>query len=317
MVLGSSPSGPTNRIKALRVIHGSQRPVRGTHGALEKSKSQQIVINMSKPTPEILYKYRNFDARSISMLRNNQIYFASPLDFNDPFDCVAHEHMLETLNPQSLELLARLHPQVSPENITHTNTEHLIEAIQQRPEFQEIIAEQKNALNKFLNETGVLCLSSCNDSILMWSHYANYHKGFCIGFKNKIGMQESLIIGEVAYTKARSNDLIPLSLFSQLVTEEEAINNLLKVFFFTKYIDWQYEQEWRVMGKRGIEIYPDHCIDRIIFGLNMPLEERNTIRCILKNQHIKFFEAVKSKEYFSIEIKPLNITIVNFESILT
>jgi len=272
---------------------------------------------MSKPTPEILYKYRNFDARSISMLRNNQIYFASPLDFNDPFDCVAHEHMLETLNPQSLELLARLHPQVSPENITHTNTEHLIEAIQQRPEFQEIIAEQKNALNKFLNETGVLCLSSCNDSILMWSHYANYHKGFCIGFKNKIGMQESLIIGEVAYTKARSNDLIPLSLFSQLVTEEEAINNLLKVFFFTKYIDWQYEQEWRVMGKRGIEIYPDHCIDRIIFGLNMPLEERNTIRCILKNQHIKFFEAVKSKEYFSIEIKPLNITIVNFESILT
>ncbi|MBN9226141.1 MULTISPECIES: hypothetical protein [Legionella] len=48
---------------------------------------------MSKKPPEILYKYRNFDARAISMLANNQIYFASPLDFNDPFDCVAHEHM--------------------------------------------------------------------------------------------------------------------------------------------------------------------------------------------------------------------------------
>ncbi|KTD66689.1 hypothetical protein Lste_2895 [Legionella steelei] len=48
---------------------------------------------MSKKPPEILYTYRNFDARAISMLANNQIYFASPLDFNDPFDYVAHEHM--------------------------------------------------------------------------------------------------------------------------------------------------------------------------------------------------------------------------------
>lgn len=271
---------------------------------------------MSKQLPEILYKYRNFDARSISMLANNQIYFASPLDFNDPFDCVAHEHIFETLNPQSLELLARLHPQVSPENITHENTQRLIEAIQQHPEIQEIIAEQKDALPKFLNETGVLCLSACNDSILMWSHYANYHKGFCIGFKNNIGVPESLI-REVSYTDARNNDFIPLFLISQLITEEEAIKNLVKIFIFTKFIDWQYEQEWRIMGKKGIAIYPAHCIDRIIFGLNMPLEERNTIQHILKNQNVKFFEAVKSKEHFSIEIKPLRISTVNLESILT
>ncbi|HAT1883537.1 TPA: hypothetical protein ACRUL4_001985 [Legionella pneumophila] len=118
---------------------------------------------MPKQPPEILYKYRSFVARSISMLANNQIYFASPLDFNDPFDCVAHEHMFETLNPQSLELLANIHPQVSSENITPENTERLIEAIQLHPEIQKIIAEQKDALPKFLNETGILCLSACND----------------------------------------------------------------------------------------------------------------------------------------------------------
>ncbi|MBV9575704.1 MAG: DUF2971 domain-containing protein [Gammaproteobacteria bacterium] len=40
------------------------------------------------------------------------------------------------------------------------------------------------------NQLGILSLSSCNDSILMWSHYADFHKGFCIGFKtNSLGFQ--------------------------------------------------------------------------------------------------------------------------------
>jgi hypothetical protein len=46
--------------------------------------------------------------------------------------------MFETHNPKSLELLAHLHPQVSPENITPENTERLIEAIQQHPEIKPI-----------------------------------------------------------------------------------------------------------------------------------------------------------------------------------
>lgn len=134
---------------------------------------------MSKQPPKILYKYRSFDARSISMLANNQIYFATPLDFNDPFDCVAHEHMFEILNPKSLELLASINPQVSNENITSENTERLMEAIQLHPEIKKIITEQKDALPRFLNETGILCLSACNDSILMWSHYADNFRELC------------------------------------------------------------------------------------------------------------------------------------------
>jgi hypothetical protein len=265
---------------------------------------------MSNQPPEILYKYRNFDTRSISMLANNQIYFASPSDFNDPFDCAAHEHMFETYNPESLELLARLHPGVSPENITRKNTERLFETIQQHPEIKKISIEQKNAYTEFLKKNGILCLSACNDSILMWSHYANYHKGFCIGFKNNIGVREDLI-RQVNYTKSRNNDFVSLYISSQTSTNEKANDNLLKAFIFTKYIDWQYEQEWRIIGEKGIAIYPHDCIEHVIFGLKMPPEERNTIRYILKNKNIQFFEAVKSKQHFSIEIRPVNVKTVN------
>jgi hypothetical protein len=41
---------------------------------------------MSSLIPEIFYKYKSFDARAISMLANNQVYFASPLEFNDPLE---------------------------------------------------------------------------------------------------------------------------------------------------------------------------------------------------------------------------------------
>jgi hypothetical protein len=47
----------------------------------------------SKQVPEILYKYRAFTDRAVLMLKNNQLYFASPLEFNDPFDCVAQENI--------------------------------------------------------------------------------------------------------------------------------------------------------------------------------------------------------------------------------
>lgn len=225
---------------------------------------------MTKPQkperpPEILYKYRNFDARSISMLANNQIYFASPLDFNDPFDCVAHEHMLDA-HAESMELLARLHPQVSPRAITRENMERLFEAISQHPEINQIKAEQEKNLIEFLENLGVLGLSACNDSILMWSHYANNHKGFCIGFKNNLGLDEKCIMG-VSYIDSRANDFVPYYLFSQVMSDEETSNILIKAFIFTKYIDWKYEQEWRIIGDKGIAIYSPDSIDRIIFGL--------------------------------------------------
>ena len=259
---------------------------------------------MSKCSPEILYKYRSFDARSISMLANDQIYFASPLDFNDPFDCVAHEHMFETPYPESLELLARLHPDVSPEAITRENTEHLIEAISQHPEVNQIIIEQKKALQELTTKLGVLALSARNDSILMWSHYANYHKGFCIGFKNNFGLHQNCVM-EVAYTDTRCNDFVPYYLFSQIMGNEATHAALLKDFLFTKYIDWKYEQEWRILGDKGIAIYPEDSIDRVIFGLKMSNEERNTIQYILRNRKIRFFEAVKSKKHFAVDLREL------------
>ena len=43
------------------------------------------------------------------MLQNNKIYFLSPLQFNDPFDCRAHEYIFESINENSLKLFSEAH----------------------------------------------------------------------------------------------------------------------------------------------------------------------------------------------------------------
>ena len=44
---------------------------------------------MDHPQVTNLYKYREFSSRNLSMLANNELYFANSGSFNDPFDCRA------------------------------------------------------------------------------------------------------------------------------------------------------------------------------------------------------------------------------------
>lgn len=258
---------------------------------------------MIKPVPKILYKYRCFNGRSLSMLANNQIYFASPRDFNDPFDCGAHEHMLDDLREDTLEALARAHPDVSPESVTKENTQRFKEAFHQHPEIIQIKEKLKVDHEEFLNSEGVLSLSERNDSILMWSHYANDHKGFCIGFENSLGLDGLM---EVEYSEDRGNDLIKEFLLMQAMSPEGRQENVTKLYLLRKHIDWRYEQEWRALRKQGLMEYDDEHLYCVIFGMKMPEDERKVIRILLKGKKVKFFEAVKNTRYFSLDIKQID-----------
>jgi hypothetical protein len=75
---------------------------------------------------------------------------------------------------------------------------------------------------------GLLCFSEDWDDPLLWSHYADKHRGICLGFET-----DDRILKKVKYVKER----LPLKL---PITKETA-DHLL----WTKYWDWKYEREWR------------------------------------------------------------------------
>lgn len=75
---------------------------------------------------------------------------------------------------------------------------------------------------------GVLCFSKTWQNPVLWSHYADRHRGLCLGFDVS---QE--IFWPVAYVDDRPKMPTPPT--------EEAVQRLL----FTKFTHWQYEQEYR------------------------------------------------------------------------
>lgn len=59
--------------------------------------------NPEKDMPSILYKYRNWkDDYHKGLLTHNEIYFASPKDFNDPYDCRITERFVNR-TPEEIE----------------------------------------------------------------------------------------------------------------------------------------------------------------------------------------------------------------------
>lgn len=255
--------------------------------------------------PDILYKYRCFDSRAISMLSNNQIYFSNPLDFNDPFDCLAQENRFINLDENSVEEFGKFFYNIPPEDFTPEKNQQLIAEFKKLPEIQKRNQQQNSHLITFIQNLGVLALSERNDSILMWAHYANNHTGFCIGFKNNLVLDHDKLI-KVRYTQERYKPIFFEWLGLQ-VDKERFLDKAEEELVCTKYSDWQYEEEWRLVSSadKGLRTYSENVIDRIVFGLRMAPGDRSTIKNICKDKNVSFFEAVKSPDNFSVEIQEI------------
>ena len=84
---------------------------------------------------------------------------------------------------------------------------------------------------------GIICFSKDWNSPLMWAHYGNKHKGICLGFDI-----DDSHLKEVTYFSERMAAEIDMEKKYGGLTED-IIENLL----CTKYIDWEYENEVRVI----------------------------------------------------------------------
>jgi Protein of unknown function (DUF2971) len=96
---------------------------------------------------------------------------------------------------------------------------------QEEPELRAVLSNFKTEMGK---RCGMLCFSKHWNNPLLWSHYADKHRGMCLGFE----IDENTL-KPVTYVSDRPELLMPPT--------EESINQLL----FTKFEDWQYEEELR------------------------------------------------------------------------
>jgi hypothetical protein len=98
------------------------------------------------------------------------------------------------------------------------------------------------------NNVGVLCFSKSFSNPLLWSHYADKHKGICLGFEidtSKVEIKYPSYVTGIQYI----NNFQAALLKHSEGNPKEAEENMEKILL-TKFIDWKYEDEVRVLLKK-------------------------------------------------------------------
>lgn len=84
-------------------------------------------------------------------------------------------------------------------------------------------------------KVGLLCFSARRDNPVQWSHYADGHKGMCLGFD----------IPDEHVTKVQYTPTRPMADMQKLFADETAGHEEINRWLNVKYDHWQYEKEWR------------------------------------------------------------------------
>ena len=142
---------------------------------------------MKYPEITCLYKFYPCNENSLSVLINRTVWFAKSDSFNDPFDCkipfnnYINLQELENFLPRYKNFKGIPEKQLEEEMQKIRDSRGQVDA-----EFRKIWSIVLQAADDQLRNSGVFCLSQCNTNILMWSHYADNHKGFFIEFARSL-----------------------------------------------------------------------------------------------------------------------------------
>ena len=235
----------------------------------------------------IIYKYLNQDG-AIKTIKSNSVLLNTPLKFNDPFDCETNITEEENnkafelfLNYQlfkglydffvkkdvkaaRFKTLANKYKEYLPlagSKIKKTKKYVMQDYLMPcrpfigkylgktlaslRIEFKQVI---KDSFKKLKKRIVVSCFGSKFDSVLMWSHYADKHKGACVEYE--INDKD---FKQVDYKKEmptfRLFDTLEILFGHQFsnkqVDFESGEYDFMSDALLTKSLDWEYEGEIR------------------------------------------------------------------------
>jgi hypothetical protein len=246
-----------------------------------------------------LYKYGRLNEHSEVLFTTPTVWFSPPAGLNDPFECrpwLTFEGTESEIVASLTRTLKRRHPEFTDAD-TQTQALAMFHGLSDTPDWEKT---RRGMIAKFSESIGLYCLSRANDSILMWSHYAQDHRGYCLQFE---ATDFTPVFGraqEVRYV----GDLPVVNVFDPPRDQVDQI-------FLTKFAGWSYEEEWRLIDHGrgpGLCEYPPELLKSVIFGLRMPSADRAKIGTWLKQRPtpVKMFETIQHERQFAIEVRAVD-----------
>ncbi len=289
--------------------------------------------------PAKIYKYRD-DTTSYARdnLRTDTVWMASPESYNDPYDSVLTFpiDMLHTLLEASLVerfvAATKLSGLISPQAIEDAKKsskplkavlQHL-QALKPAKAAQfwdgraEVYSAQlrgyaEDALSKiqeFRKREKVCSFSTINDSLLMWSHYAE-NKGFCVEYDIQ-GLDEQHFFRKnlypVLYTK-EFYDLRPFMLRLAGGPRGDFRPMVPLVAMLHKFDGWSYESEWRLMHETEV-IEDDHnrsapTPSKVFLGARFDPSAGSALLAICQQKEIPMFQMHLAEDKFALSPQEL------------
>ncbi|CAN7353017.1 DUF2971 domain-containing protein [Pseudoxanthomonas sp. LjRoot143] len=273
------------------------------------------------------------------MIKHRTIRWRTPLQFNDPFD--TQTRLTANVDPdrfadrfvQRLGELA-FSPEV-PEFYDPYSTLHRLAMqtrantpIERRDEFlaflrpgaiqaahtlSETLATMSDDIAAHMQHGRTFCLTEKINNVVMWSHYAEEHKG--VGFKFRV-LDDIDHPFRIAKPVTYSDDYVCIGDSVQMAdhfTRAAPINltELAWKLVYVKHSDWSYEKEWRCywpllnepVGTGYIDPVQDpRLFEAIYLGCNMGENDADEI-VQLARLHLpdtEIFKARKSRTSFDL-----------------
>lgn len=272
----------------------------------------------------MLYKYLPPERRDI--LQNGLLRFTQPGDFNDPFELHPSFDLMSKadiarlpeapgqegttgpkarlLTPEALQaMFAAILPGLQRQMATHAGQEGTF-----------ALKNNQIAQSVFDSKFGVLSLSETPDSLLMWAHYADSHRGLVLQFDETHEFfapstyeDQDLRLTKVEYSAER-----PVLSYSTLNSPR---------LYYRKSPEWSYENEWRLVRPlsmatkvldhprfpRALFSIPVSAVKGVIVGWAIQHADRQALFELLGQEHLKhvvIYQTQLNRDHYSLEIHP-------------
>jgi hypothetical protein len=214
-----------------------------------------------------IFKFTSINVWALENLRNNVIYCNHHSAFNDPFEC---RPLIENGFPDPATDRKRFLKVI--ETWGFTSAQEAV-ALEHYVDYMEHIGEP--SIDAIIDSARISCFSKTQDNLLMWSHYADGLRGYCLEFDVASllkGSDGNVIILDVDYAAAPK--VVDAAVYNvaddQLYFHEEALlsetseqgtkayrdaaddalqllSELYAAALATKPLPWKYEEETRLI----------------------------------------------------------------------
>ncbi len=246
---------------------------------------------LEKNMPSKVYKYRKVTNYSLQNFMDDTIWMSNPKDFNDPFDSVTTEPEYK-VNVVVDRLKENVKNDEAIKKIEGVFTSELIEELESMFD--------RGLVHRLQFSFLVACLSETNESVLMWSHYADDHKGFCVEYSGNEIYKNEIVNKRFFPVKyvTKEEYSIPVS---AMALEYSGLYSVL-----CKTEDWAYEKEWRIcFGIEELGVPHNLQLPKatgVYIGVKMPDDDRKRVIDIAHRKNIPIYleklNNVERKIYF-------------------